>query len=106
MNTKFEWIVHELQVTPSLGGLQNVVGKIAWEAQARNGIAFVREQGISNMAEPKQNSFVEYSQISKETALKWLWESIDKNAVEQEAEEKIKAILQPPLMAKPLPWES
>ena len=104
MNTQFEWIVHEIQVAPSLDGLQNVVRKIAWEVQAREKTAFVREQGVVELSEPDSENFINYESIDEQTVLQWLWSLIDKQAVEQKMNAELNSQLKPALISLPLPW--
>lgn len=105
MNTQFEWIVHELQVAPSLDGLQNVVRKIAWEAQARAETAFVREQGVVELSEPASGKFIDYESVDEQTVLQWLWSSVDKQSVEEKMSAELNAQLKPALVSLPLPWQ-
>jgi len=105
MPTEFHLIIHRLETAPSIGGMSNVVRKIAWELQARNGIAFAREQGICELADPATAVFVEYDLVNEQKVTQWLWENVNKNDVEKKLDSQIQSILNPSLVVLPLPWQ-
>ena len=91
------WTINNLE-RQSTDGLVTVVH---WGASATGGdfsASIVNTQALE-----RGDSFVSYDTLTQETVLGWLWEKVDKQAVEAALEAQIEA-QKAPVVLSGLPW--
>ena len=91
------WTINNLE-RQSTDGLVTVVH---WGASASDGDYFA--QVVNTQALERGDSFVSYDTLTQETVLGWLWEKVDKEAVEAALEAQIDA-QKAPVVLSGLPW--
>jgi hypothetical protein len=93
------WTINNLERQTSDG----LVTVVHWGATASDGdysASIVNTQALE-----RGDSFVSYDTLTEETVLGWLWEKVDKEAVEAALEAQIEA-QKAPVSANGLPWAS
>ena len=97
--TAITWKINNLERQTSDG----LVTVVHWGATASDGdysASIVNTQALE-----RGDSFVSYDTLTEETVLGWLWEKVDKEAVEAALEAQIEA-QKAPVSANGLPWAS
>jgi len=95
--TNITWTINNLERQTSDG----LVTVVHWGATASDGdysASIVNTQALE-----RGDSFVSYDTLTEETVLGWLWEKVDKEAVEAALEAQIEA-QKAPVSANGLPW--
>jgi hypothetical protein len=101
--TAITWKINNLERQTS-DGLVTVVHWGAYATEASNDPEKPYSAGIySTQALERGDSFVNYDTLTEETVLGWLWDKIDKEAVEAALEAQIEA-QKAPVSANGLPW--
>jgi hypothetical protein len=101
--TSITWKINNLERQTS-DGLVTVVHWGASATEASNDPEKPYSAGVYNtQALERGNSFVNYDTLTEETVLGWLWEKVDKAAVEAALTAQIEA-QKAPVMASGLPW--
>ena len=97
MTIAITWTINNLERQTSDG----LVTVVHWGASAVDGDYSV---GIVNtQALERGESFVSYETLTEQTVLGWLWEKVDKDAVEAALTAQIEA-QKAPVKANGLPW--
>jgi hypothetical protein len=98
------WIIERLLVKPTEGSYTNVVITADWRC---NGV----DQGFTGTAygscsfSPPSGSFTPYKDLTQQQVLDWCFANgVDKPAIEANVNEQIENQINPPVVAKPLPW--
>lgn len=92
------WTVTKLIVEPSANGLKDVVAYVQWKVSHGKTVKF----GTASLGNPDQE-FIEYSNLTEQNVLNWVWSAVDKEAVESALVEPQPQI-QPNTIVLPLPW--
>lgn len=101
--TTFNWTIHDMERQTS-DGLVTVVHWGASASEASNDPEKPYVASIVNtQALERGDSFVNYSTLTEETILGWVWSKVDKEAVEAALTAQINAQKQP-ATANGLPW--
>lgn len=98
------WSVTRLDCFPQYGSHADVVNKIYWScSDSKNGHTV--STGSLCFLPPPEGEFVPYSNLKPETVLKWLWDNgVSKENVEARLAQNLEHKINPPTVAKPLPW--
>ena len=97
--TTITWKINNLERQTSDG----LVTVVHWGASATDGdfgASIVNTQALE-----RGDSFVNYDTLTEQTVLGWLWNKIDKDAVESALEAQIEA-QKAPVISNGLPWEA
>ena len=97
--TAITWKINNLERQTSDG----LVTTIHWGASSIDG-DFVASIVNTQQLE-RGESFVDYATLTEATVLEWLWEKVDKEAVEAALEAQIEA-QKAPVTANGLPWSA
>lgn len=113
----YTWTIVKLDVRPSLNNLANVVVGAHWiltggrEYEGTNHGANC--SGIISFSSPDESLFVEYEQITLQTAISWIESTMGeaqvsrlKEDLSQTLESRINEIANPTFINLPLPWEA
>ena len=95
--TTFNWVIHDLERQTS-DGLVTVVHFGATAVDGDYSASIVNTQALQ-----RGESFVNYDTLTEETVLGWLWQKVDKEAVEAALTAQINA-QKAPVSANGLPW--
>lgn len=66
------WNINKMICKISEGSLTNIVESIYWECKKSDGINEVSESGFCTLAQPNENSFTPYDQLTKAQVISWV----------------------------------
>jgi hypothetical protein len=76
METKYEWIINQMDVKKDIGNLKNVVFKIHWTRKATlidgDKTYFAESSGKKEFLNFPENNFTPYYELTQEQVSKWL----------------------------------
>ena len=98
------WKITKLICYPSFDGKADVVSQAYWVCSAsRNGITATRESACA--LPPPGASFVPYNSLTANAVLQWVWANgVNKIDVEAAVAQDLESRINPPVVAKTLPW--
>jgi hypothetical protein len=100
----FIWTVEKLFVRKTEGQLSDVVVTANWSCHASDGTYSAVSTGCTEFA-PPSGSFTPYPDLKPEQVLGWCYANgVDKSAIEANVSLQIQNQINPPVVAKPLPW--
>jgi hypothetical protein len=99
------WKIEHLVVKPLDGALVDVVVTAHWRCTDTSGAFVASSYGSFNLDAPGE-TFVAYPDLTEATVLGWIWsQGVNKNEVEANVALQLNALVTPPTISKPLPWE-
>ena len=75
------WNINKMVCKISEGALTNVVESIYWECKKSDGINEVSEKGFCTLAQPNENSFTPYDQLTKTQVISWIETTLGTNGL-------------------------
>jgi hypothetical protein len=100
------WKIESMIVKPQDGSLTDVVVTAAWRCSAASGDYAASNYGSMGFAAPS-NNFIAYPDLTEDTVLGWIWANgVDKAEVEANVARELDMQVNPPTVAKPLPWSA
>jgi hypothetical protein len=102
----FNWVISQLDSSPSLDGLDKVIRTIHYRAQKQSEGYLAESYGCLGVDAPHEASFTPYDEVTKEMVEGWLADSLDTETIEANLDAQIQNFLNPPIVAYPLPWQS
>jgi hypothetical protein len=66
------WNINKMVCKVAEGGLINVVESVYWECKKSDGTNEVSEKGFCILAQPNENSFTPYDQLTKIQVISWI----------------------------------
>lgn len=98
------WKIEQMIVKPVDGAHNDVVITASWRCTAEQDGKTASNYGSSGFAAPG-DTFVAYDDLTEQTVLDWCYANgVDKAQVEDNVQRELEALLNPPVVAKPLPW--
>ena len=98
------WKVESMIVKPVDGSHTDVVVTAAWRCSAVDGDHSVSNYGSVGFPVPG-DAFIAYPDLTEDTVLGWVWANgVDKAEVEANVARELDMQVNPPTVAKPLPW--
>jgi hypothetical protein len=98
------WKIESMIVKPQDGSHTDVVVTCAWRCSASDGEFTASNYGSMGFASPGDD-FVAYPDLTEEEVLGWCYANgVDKDAVEANVARELDMLVNPPTVAKPLPW--
>ncbi len=108
METTYNWVVSQMDTKPQDGGLADVVSTIHWRRQATavegENTYSADTYGSMACATPSDTDFTAYADLTFEQVSAWLEDGLDVAALDAGLDAQIDAIINPPIVALPLPW--
>lgn len=101
------WAVNKLDAYPEYEGQANVVFGIHWTLTATDGTNHAEIYGSHNMSVELDGSFTPYDELTEAQVVAWLiagMGSEQAQAFEAVVEQQLQDMLNPPVVAPPLPW--
>lgn len=95
------WQVYQLDIKSKQGEHENVVVTVYWTCSSQDG-SFVYD---SSTALEVSDSFTNYNDLTEEQVLSWVWQIIDKDAIERMLTEEIERYKNPAIVKTHLPWQ-
>ena len=100
------WKVESMVVKPVDGSHTDVVVTAAWRCTAVDGDYSASNYGSMGFASPG-DVFVAYPDLTEDIVLGWIWANgVDKAEVEANVARELDMQVNPPTVAKPLPWSA
>ena len=98
------WKVESMIVKPQDGSHTDVVVTAAWRCTAVDGDHSASNYGSMGFASPS-GGFIAYPDLTEADVLGWVWANgVDKAEVEANVARELDMQVNPPTVAKPLPW--
>jgi hypothetical protein len=100
------WKIENMIVKPQDGSHTDVVVTATWRCSDSSGELTASNYGSMGFASPG-NDFVAYPDLTEEEVLGWVWANgVDKAEVEANVARELDMLVNPPTVAKPLPWSA
>jgi hypothetical protein len=100
------WKIESMIVKPQDGSHTDVVVTAAWRCSDSSGEFSASNYGSMGFASPGDD-FVAYPDLTEADVLGWVWANgVDKAEVEANVARELEALVNPPTVAKPLPWSA
>ena len=100
------WKVESMIVKPVDGLHTDCVVTATWRCTATSGDYSASNYGSMGFASPG-DVFVAYPDLTEDIVLGWIWANgVDKAEVEANVARELDAQVNPPVVAKPLPWSA
>jgi hypothetical protein len=100
------WKIESMTVKPQDGSHTDVVVTAAWRCNAASGDYAASNYGSMGFASPG-DVFVAYPDLTEDIVLGWIWANgVDKAEVEANVARELDMQVNPPTVAKPLPWSA
>lgn len=98
------WKIESMVVKPQDGSHNDVVVTATWRCTATSGDYSASNYGSMGFASPS-GDFIAYPDLTEATVLGWVWANgVDKAEVEANVARELDMLVNPPTVAKPLPW--
>jgi hypothetical protein len=100
------WKIESMIVKPQDGSHSDVVVTAAWRCSDSSGEFSASNYGSMGFASPGDD-FVAYPDLTEADVLEWVWANgVDKAEVEANVARELDMLVNPPTVAKPLPWSA
>jgi len=100
------WKIESMIVKPQDGSHTDVVVTAAWRCSDSSGEFTASNYGSMGFASPGDDS-VAYPDLTEADVLGWVWANgVDKAEVEANVARELDMLVNPPTVAKPLPWSA
>ena len=100
------WKIENMIVKPVDGSYTDVVVTAAWRCTAVDGEHSAFNYGSMGFASPS-GDFIAYPDLTEADVLGWIWANgVDKAEVEANVARELDMQVNPPTVAKPLPWSA
>jgi hypothetical protein len=98
------WKIESMVVKPVDGAYTDCVVTAAWRCTATSGDYSASNYGSMGFASPS-GDFIAYPDLTEADVLGWVWANgVDKAEVEANVARELDMQVNPPTVAKPLPW--
>jgi hypothetical protein len=98
------WKIESMIVKPQDGSYTDVVVTATWRCSDSSGEFTASNYGSMGFASPGDD-FVAYPDLTEADVLGWVWANgVDKAEVEANVVRELDMLVNPPVVAKPLPW--
>lgn len=103
MNT-YTWIIEQMQCIPQDGYMSDVVINVAWRCNGTDGTYNATVYSTCSVPAPS-GTFTPYASLTQDQVLGWIWANgVDQAATEANLDTQIANLVNPPVVALPLPW--
>jgi hypothetical protein len=100
------WKIESMVVNPQTDLHTDVVVTAAWRCTATSGDYSASNYGSMGFASPG-GDFIAYPDLTEADVLGWIWANgVDKAEVEANVARELDMQVNPPTVAKPLPWSA
>jgi hypothetical protein len=100
-----KWQIGQMNCYPQAEGQTDVVFQVAWICLGCQQNYCASVSGITSITYQAGSPYTPYNQLTQDQVLGWVWSAgVNKAAVEAELNAKIAALINPTVVAPPLPW--
>lgn len=98
------WSIERLECFPQYDGRSDVVSKVYWSCSDAKD-SHTANVGSLCFLPPPADGFVPYGELTADAVLAWVWANgVNKENVEARLAQDLAHKINPPTVAKPLPW--
>lgn len=105
MNRIYFHKIEAMDVIPEKDNLTNVVKRIHWRYNGREGQISDGIFGVIDISEPSSNNFINFEQLTDNDVKSWLFSVLNEENLKTQVDEKIDERLNPKIIQKKPPWE-
>jgi len=102
---QYEWEILSFYTAPSQDGLNDVVKRITWRYQAKDGSYAGEIYRDTYLNSPNPNQFVQFNNLTSETVIGWIQSVEDMGEVNECVLAKLEENKNPPFVEKKAPWD-
>ena len=108
MAIEYKYEIQNMEVSPSEGGLENVVKKVNWMysgTEDGDGIKYFGcTTGTFEIDSASADSFTSFNDLTEEQIKGWIQSQIDEDSFKSSIVSQIEAQKNPPIVVKSNPW--
>jgi hypothetical protein len=99
------WTISQLDCKPQEDGLTDVVVTAHWQCTGTQDEYSAQVYGTASFTLEQGAGFTPYADLTQDQVLGWCWNSgVDKTATEENLNNQIANLVNPPVVVLPLPW--
>jgi hypothetical protein len=103
--TTINWTISQLDCKPQEDGLTDVVVTAHWQCTGTQDEYSAQVYGTASFTLEQGAGFTPYADLTQDQVLGWCWNSgVDKTATEENLNNQIANLVNPPVVVLPLPW--
>jgi hypothetical protein len=105
--TEYTWKIQQLDCIPSADEQTNIVSNVHWRVKGDDGTNTAEIYGTQALTFDAKNTFIAYSEITKDTVIAWVQEAMGVDAVtklQETLDKQLETLANPPIVSPNLPW--
>lgn len=105
--TTYTWKISQLECIPSSDGKNNIVSTVHWRFNADDGENIAEVYGSQTLNFDVNNSFINYSDLTKNTVVNWVQKEMGidvVNKLQESLDKQLENLANPPIVTPVLPW--
>jgi len=103
--TTINWTISQLDCKPQEDGLTDVVVTAHYQCTGTQDEYSAQVYGTASFTLEQGAGFTPYADLTQDQVLGWCWNSgVDKTATEENLNNQIANLVNPPVVVLPLPW--
>jgi hypothetical protein len=104
MAIHYNWTVSKADArTTPLNGLEKVILNCEWLVSATEGDTTLSSYGKVEFPEPSPTDFIDVTEVKQSTILEWVFDVIEKDAIEEELAARLRQHRQPETISISIP---
>lgn len=112
--SNYKWTIVALECLPTLGEMTDYVIQCHWrygisngEDPTAEGYIYTDVFGVQSFEQnPEATGFTPYAELTEAQVIGWLEASMDVTAMQENLQERLNNIINPPIIQPPLPWNN
>jgi hypothetical protein len=111
-NPLFNWSIVQLDASPSLDSLSDVVRTVHWRYSINfsdvSGVEYNTDiyGSLDDLGSPDANSFIPYNELTKTTVVAWLESKYDMTVLQSQLMQKLNDLYHPSIVPLSLPFQN
>ena len=101
-----QWKILKLECKPLLDGLPEVVVGAEWQCVVEQQNRRADLSGSIQFPPPNPMNYTLYGDLKEDQVLAWVWETINKNYIEDLVSSQLEQQIKPDPETPPLPWNN
>ena len=101
---QYDWEILSLYTAPSEDGLSNVVKRVTWRYQAKEGSNSADIYRDTYFSSPNPDSFVVFDELDSSTIIGWIQSIENMSEIKASVDAKLELDKNPPIVEKNPPW--
>ena len=108
--TSYNWVINQMDTKPTEDKLTDVVSVIHWTRTAEQFVGGepinISSYGTMGCTTPSPTDFTAYPDLTYDQVCGWLDSGLDVPAIDLGLDNQIEALINPPVVVLPLPFEN